>query len=174
MDKHNDIVSSFDKIDARNGLPEEIFLAVSCLVPIANIDLLIMNEKNQILLSWRNDIYFGTGWHLPGGCIRFKETMSERIQKTALEEIGTEVIYDGSPIAIKDVIIDKEGIDRKVRAHHLAVLYLCSLPNKTNINNNNLHERDAGFLKWFTKNPKEIITVHECYFDIFKKMGLID
>ena len=93
------------KIDGREGLEEEIFIAVSTIIPIVNVDLLILDSQNHILLSWRDDVYFGKGWHLPGGCIRYKETMAQRIQKTAMNEIGTRVIAASEPIAVKDVII---------------------------------------------------------------------
>ena len=57
------------------GLPEEVFLFVSRITPLINVDLLIKNEQNHTLLTWRNDSYY-LGWHIPGGIIRYKETIA--------------------------------------------------------------------------------------------------
>ena len=86
-----------EEIDPRNGLPEELFWFATTLIPCANIDLFIINEKGQVLLTWRDDKFYGSGWYIPGGCIRIKETIDKRIQLTALDEIGCEVDYDRTP-----------------------------------------------------------------------------
>ncbi len=171
--KFHETLEVLNQIDAREGLPEEIFLAVSTLVPIVNVDLLISDEKGRILLSWRDDNCFGKGWHIPGGCIRFMETMEERIQKTAMQELGTNVIFDSEPLAVKDVIIKyyrESAENQKYRAHHLAILYKCSLPAGFLVENGMLRENDAGYLKWFEKLPDDLLPVHDVYLDILKNI----
>lgn len=158
-----------EKINPTEGLPFEVFEWISSMVPIANVDLLILNNKNEILLSWRDDEYFGKGWHLPGGCIRFKETLQERIQKTAESEIGTKVITNYEPIATREVIVGKEQDMPIKRAHHIAILYECHLPDGFEISNEGKEEQMAGYLKWFSEIPENILQVHEVYFDVFKK-----
>ena len=96
-----------NNIDFRKGLPEPLFLFATTMMPVANIDLLITNARGEVLLTWRDDIYFGQGWHIPGGCIRIKETLDMRIQKTAIDEIGTEVIYDKKPITVRESFADE-------------------------------------------------------------------
>lgn len=163
-----------EKIDPTEGLPYEVFEWISSMVPIANVDLLIFNDKNEILLSWRDDEYFGKGWHLPGGCIRFKETLEERIQKTAESEIGTRVITNYEPIATREVIVGKGQNAPIKRAHHIAVLYECYLPDGFEIANEGKDEKTAGYLKWFSEIPENILQVHEVYFDIFEKYGVMN
>lgn len=174
MRKPDELLQYLMQMDARSGLPEEIFLAVSTLVPIANVDLMIIDEEKGILLSWRDDEYYGQGWHLPGGCIRFKETMLERLQKTAMNEIGTEVEITETPLAVRDVILDKDHELPKLRAHHLAVLYECRLPKTFAVDNHNKTESDIGYLQWFRQIPKNILAVHDVYFDVFKNYGLME
>ncbi|MEI7983545.1 MAG: NUDIX hydrolase, partial [Bacteroidota bacterium] len=41
--------------DPRLGLPEEVFLFISRLTPMVNVDLLIKDKKGLALLSWRDD-----------------------------------------------------------------------------------------------------------------------
>ena len=56
--------------DPRDGLPEELFLFISELTPMINVDLLITNHQRETLLTWREDEFYGPGWHVPGGFIR--------------------------------------------------------------------------------------------------------
>ena len=70
-----------------SGLPEELFLFVSRMTPMVNVDLLIKDENGRILLSWRDYKYDGTGWHVPCGIVRYKEKLETRILKVAEKEI---------------------------------------------------------------------------------------
>src|SRR5258706_16121650 len=108
--------------DPSTGLPYELFLFISRLVPMVNVDLLISDEQGRVLLTWRDDEIHGTGWHVPGGMIRFKETAAERIRATALEELGAEVAFDETPV-VEQII---EAV-RKNRGHHVALVYRCRL-----------------------------------------------
>ena len=174
MSDFDDVCLKLSEIDGRYGLPEDVFLALSALVPIANVDLLVIDKEKGLLLSWRDDEYYGRGWHLVGGCIRFKETMLERVQKTAVAEIGTTVEVNKTPIAVRDVILNKNEAMPKLRAHHLAVLYECKLPVGFEIDNNGRAETDNGYLRWFKKVPQNILTVHDVYFDIFETYNLLE
>ena len=173
MSRFSEAAETLQEIDARNGLPEEVFLAVSSLVPIANVDLMVIDEEKGILLSWRDDEYFGRGWHLVGGCIRFKETMLERLQKTALAELGTCVEVKEEPLAVRDVILGRNSANPKIRAHHLAVLYECHLPTGFIVADSHMRKCESGSLRWFHQIPADILPVHEVYFDIFRRYGLM-
>lgn len=170
---YDDVLKRFMEIDGRQGIPEDVFIAISTVMPIVNVDLLVLDDEKRILLSWRDDVYFGKGWHLPGGCIRYKETMMERIQKTALNEIGTRVIAEPEPIAVKDVIMGKEESRIRARAHQLAVLYKCTLPKKFRIDNLAKSKNTPGYLKWFELIPEDILAVHSVYHDVFRQYGLV-
>lgn len=82
-----------------NRLGDELFLFASTLMPVVNVDLLVFNDKDQVLLSWRNDPHCGCGWHVPGGCLRFKETLENRVHKTAINEFGVDVEMNSEAIA---------------------------------------------------------------------------
>lgn len=152
-------------IDARVGLGNDMFLFSSTLAPVVNVDLLITNGS-QILLSWRNDLHCGSGWHIPGGCIRFKETLEERIQKTALSEIGTTVIHDNEPVKVFEIFSDhyRKGIqDQNERAHFITLAYCCQIPEHWSIENQKVNPGDEGHLKWFDSLPDELLSVQDCY-----------
>lgn len=151
-----------------NGLPQSLFLLVSGLIPIPNVDLLVVNEKNQLLLSRRNDEYFENSWHIPGGCMRFGEDFATRIQETAVRELQTKVTFEEEPIAVRSVV---RGLNTKQkypheRGHMVAILFKCKLPDGFQINNADLTEQDNGYLKWFDTLPEDFMKIQEIYADV--------
>lgn len=141
------------------GLPEEVFLFLSRLTPMVNVDLLIKNEQGGTLLAWRDDQYAGAGWHIPGGIIRYKEDMKTRIKKTIKTEIGLPVKFEPVPIAINQLIHK----NHQNRAHFISLLFKCFLSNKYIIKNKNITSKDNGYLAWHKSCPKNLIKVHKLY-----------
>ena len=45
-----------EDVNPTKGLPEELFIFSTTLVPIVNIDLFVTNENKQLLLAWRDGI----------------------------------------------------------------------------------------------------------------------
>ena len=170
MSKVSDAIQALQKtideenIDPANGLPLDLFEFSTTLLPFVNVDLLIQNSLGQILLSWRSDIHYGTGWQIPGGIIRMMESIDERIQKTAIKEIGSSVIYDAEPITIYENIIcqRREGLCNQLeRAHNIALLYGCRVPEGYEIDNKGRSETNEGFLRWFNKFPSTLLDCHK-------------
>ncbi len=108
------------ELDARNGMTEELFWMISALVPIPNVDLLVMNERGQLLLSRRNDDFFEKSWHIPGGCLRYGEELTVRVQETAKRELGCEVEFDVEPLAVRNVLRGDNNLQThpKERGHN--------------------------------------------------------
>lgn len=159
-------------IDFRQGLPEPLFEFATTLMPTPNIDLLVVNDGN-VLLTWRDDKFYGTGWHIPGGCIRIQETLDERIQKTALSEIGTKVVYNKVPITTRESFMKRERPwleDQLERSHNISLLYEAWLPEGFEIDNQGKTEHKAGYMKWFSEVPDDLLPEHQdLYVDIIRK-----
>jgi len=141
------------------GLPDEIFYFISRTTPMVNVDLLIKDENGRTMLSWRDDKYAGGGWHIPGGIIRYKETLHSRLLKVAQKEVGRDVSFEEKPIAINEIILP----ELENRAHFISFLYKCYLPSSFEIDNKGKTEHEAGFLKWHDKCPDDLIAVHNIY-----------
>jgi len=146
------------------GLPDDIFYLVGRLTPYINVDLLVKNDLGQTLLSWRDETSFnnsvGSGWHIPGGIIRFQETISERIREVALNEMGAKLAYHSDqPISVNQILDYKA----KNRSHFISLLYKCKLEDNYQINNNGLKEGEIGFLKWHTGVPENLLRNHHIY-----------
>ena len=142
------------------GLPEELFLFLSRITPIINVDLLIKNEQNHTLLTWRDDSYYPPGWHVPGGIIRYKETIAERVYAVAKNELGAEVKFDPVPLAINGVIHDT----RKNRGHFISLLYQCSLVTQPDEDLRcKSNSPNPSEWMWHGSCPANMISVHEMY-----------
>ena len=128
IDRSLDLTGSIGLLESRTGTPadewpEELFLFVSRITPLVNVDLLIRDARGRTLLTWRSDRFYGPGWHVPGGIIRFRETAAERIRIVARRELGAEVEFGPSPLFVH------EGIhpERRDRGHFVSLLYRCRL-----------------------------------------------
>ena len=149
--------------NAETGLPDEVFSFVSSLTPMVNVDLLVVRE-GKVLLAWRDDGR-NLGWHIPGGIVRFKETFDERLQKTALKELGCRVEHDLEPAKISEIRMWYQR-----RGHFISFLYKCSVPEDYVIDNHGLSETEDGFLKWFDHEPENIVEGQACYKGVISKI----
>ena len=144
--------------DPNKGLPDEVFYYASRIVPLINVDLLIKDKNGRCLLTWRDDKYSGTGWHIPGGIIRYKETITERIVEVARIELGTKISHDTSPLAVNEII----DHNKRTRAHFISLLYQCYLPDNFRIINK-VQPKQPGFIAWHNKVPDDLLCWHEIY-----------
>lgn len=152
------LLESFIK-NPSQGLPEEIFLFATRITPMVNVDLLIKNEQNQTLLTWRDDGYFQPSWHVSGGVIRYKEAISDRIKAVAKSELGAEVRFKKEPLVVNEIMCPFKN-----RSHFISLLYECKLTSPLD---ENLEFKKGvpkpGQWKWHNKCPDNIIPVHKMY-----------
>lgn len=158
-------------ISAKDGLGDDLFVFVSSLSPIVNVDLLVYNSHGQFLLSKRNDNHCGSGWYVPGGCVRFRESLDDRIKKVARNELNlVDFKYDKQPIKFFEIICN-EPRDINVqdeRAHFITLVYKCYAPDSYVIENKGKTEKDEGYIKWFDKLPDDFLKIQTCYREILK------
>ena len=150
-----------------HGLGEELFLFVSSLTPIVNVDLLIKNQNGEILLTWREKMYhLNSGWHVPGGVVRYKEYFSDRIRKVAEKELSVKIKFESTPIDMNEIIIP----ELEERGHFISFLFNCSLIDKPNeeLEYCGKDKPLKGQWKWFEKCPENLFNVHKIYKKYFK------
>ena len=155
------------------GLGAELFLFSTTLVPLLCVDLLVVNENGQALLSWREDAHCGRGWHIPGGCIRLGETFEERIKRTAATELGTKVTCDPRPIRVYEYFAPpyREGIsDQRERAHIVTLTFFCQVSSNYKIPAQHAHSGIPGCLQWFSDVPEERLILQDCYWNEWDKL----
>jgi ADP-ribose pyrophosphatase YjhB (NUDIX family) len=145
--------------DPSQGLPEDLFLFVSRVTPLINVDLLIKDERNQTLLTWRDDGYWNPGWHVPGGIIRYKETIAARVKAVAKTELGAEVEFDPGPLAVNELIHET----RENRGHFISLLYQCRLVTQPDERLRCCNTPRPSEWMWHGFCPPNMISVHEIY-----------
>jgi len=164
MKEINELLSRID--NPKKGLPEEVFLFISQLTPMLNVELLIKDPIKGTLLTWRHDEFYGPDWHLPGGIIRFKELAETRVEKVAKKELNSTVSFLKKPIEINEIM----NKDRDVRGHFLSLLYECKLTSPLNkASKFDQKSPKNGSWCWFKQCPENLIYQHEIYRD---KIGL--
>jgi colanic acid biosynthesis protein WcaH len=146
--------------DARTGLPEPVFELLCRMTPMVNVDLLIRNQRAETLLTWRQDALYH-GWHVPGGIVRFKERMADRIAAVARLELGASVdVVRPEPVAVNEIIQPV----RLARGHFISFLFECRL---TSDPNPRLAHRSGdpapGQWAWHAVFPQAMIDSHEMY-----------
>lgn len=159
-------------VDPTQGLPQELFVFATTLFPCPNIDLFI-TRGNNLLLTWRDDEFYGKGWHIPGGCLRLKESLEHRVQQTALNEIGTEVIYDKDHFITREAMVKEyrsELNNQLERCHNISMLFYCQLPCEFEPIISKRKMPFRGDLKWFAHTPENLLEAHRIlYGDIIDK-----
>ena len=145
--------------DPKIGLPKEIFYFISKLTPLVNVDLLIKNDLNETLLTWRHDEFYGPAWHLPGGIIRFREKFSSRVKKVAINELGVEVINDDHPIAIRELFAKS----RDIRGHFISLLVPCKLKKPLKSNQYLNGDPKHGQWAWHKTAPENLLEQQQTF-----------
>jgi ADP-ribose pyrophosphatase YjhB (NUDIX family) len=149
--------------DPREGLPPDVFLLVSRLTPLINVDLLIQDDGGRTLLTWRDDQCFGAGWHLPGGIIRYQEPAEDRLRACAREELGAEISFDPVPLLVSETIRD-----RNTRGHFISLLFRCRLLGPPDEVRNVRSDRPAaGDWRWHGGCPPDLLDVQRPYARFF-------
>jgi colanic acid biosynthesis protein WcaH len=144
--------------DPSLGLPDAVFRFVLKVTPMINVDLLVRNDRGEHLLAWREDAY-GKGWHVPGGIIRYREPIEQRIAAVAKDELSAEVDHTPKPVDLRQLW--------HVRGHFISLLYLCTL--RKPVSDPALWYTDgqprSGQIAWFKGVPAGIYWVHDTYAD---------
>ena len=148
---------------ARRGLPEDVFRFVSRMTPLVNVDLLIQDDRGRTLLTWRDDEFFGAGWHVPGGIIRYKETAADRIRACAREELGADVSFEPAPLLVAETI--RAG--RDARPLHLAALSLPADRSPLDEAKRAGAPLRPGDWQWHERCPDDLLDVQRQYARFF-------
>jgi colanic acid biosynthesis protein WcaH len=143
-------------------LPEELFLFVSSITPLVNVDLLIKDKDNRTLLTWRDDEFYGKGWHVPGGIIRFKELAQERVAKVAEQELGCSVKPDGAPM-----LVTESFSPHLERGHFISLLFRCELLTDPAPSLKSAELPNRGQWRWHSGVPRDLLPAHEFYASLF-------
>ena len=157
----------FKNIEARKGIGENLFLSISQLTPIINVDIILERKKdNSILLTWRSDDFYGPGWHVPGGIVRYKERLIDRLKYVARHELMLENLMFKGPIDFHQMF----NFQRNIRGHFISFVFKSTLdgdpPVQIKAKDNKLID---GHWRWFKHCPDNFIKNQKSLKKYFKK-----
>ena len=145
--------------DTSKGLPEDIFLMTTRLVPMINVDLLIKTNEGY-LLTWREDRHFAPGWHIPGGIIRFMEKIETRLDAVAHSELGAALKAEKRLLNIHEFFYP----ELSARNHFISLLYEVELATAVTIPRcADLSAPEHGEYAIFRTAPENLLEPHEIY-----------
>lgn len=99
-------------------------------------------------------------------------TLDYRIQQTALNEIGINVIYDKEHFITREAIAmdDRPNLDNQLeRCHNISMLFFCKLPDDFEPYVSDVKCPVRGDLRWFSSMPTDLLEAHRIlYGDIIE------
>lgn len=88
MRHHPPDIKRFLRLALTKQLEKEEFLTVIRLAPLVSIDLIIENEKRQILMALRRNPPAQGAWFVPGGRIFKNERFPDAFERITKAELG--------------------------------------------------------------------------------------
>ncbi|HEY4523522.1 MAG TPA: NUDIX domain-containing protein [Candidatus Paceibacterota bacterium] len=133
---------------APNMPGEEVFSVVCSKVIPLNVEIVIIRPGKGVYLTPRNDKFFGTGWHFPGGCREPKSLLLEDCARLVRRELGDEIRIT------RATQIDFRDHPENPRFHDGCQIALCM----------SIGEPKGG--EYFSEMPETLIAHHKKYWPI--------
>lgn len=129
-------------------ISNEQFLKVIDATPLVSIDLIIENNKGEVLLGKRLNKPAQGYWFVPGGRIRKNEKISEAFNRISETELGTALSIDNAQLlGAYNHIYDDNYLGKEIINTHYVVLgYKVKLLDAINIQGDDQHSE----LKWWS------------------------
>lgn len=118
-------------------LPDQVFKTVISSTPLISIDLVVRNEKNEVLLGKRLNAPAKDYWFVPGGRIQKDETLDDAFTRLIKEELGTEVVVKRSEanfLGVYEHFYKENVFDYNTTTHYVVLgyeIYINDLKNDT-------------------------------------------
>jgi ADP-ribose pyrophosphatase YjhB (NUDIX family) len=111
------------------------------------VDILI-EAMGYVILTKRHIEPYKGKFHLPGGRVRFRETVANAIQRIAKDELGTNLKSNMKLVGWMEFLNEKQGGNKR---HTISLVFKCEP-----IDNNSMKNG-----VWFNALPKNILPVHK-------------
>ncbi len=148
-------------------LDSATFLKIVELTPLVSIDLIVFNDKDEVLLGYRKNRPARDSWFVPGGKILKDEHIHQAFRRISQAELGLELdpalanfkgVYEH---LYRDNFAGAEGIS----THYIVLAHEFSLPADTRIKGDEQH---AELRWWKVADLLADPAVHENTKDYFR------
>lgn len=145
-------------MNQRIGLPDHLFSYLSSITPLVNVDLIVVSRNNNsCLFTWRDDGTYGPGWHIPGGIVRFKESVITRLKAVAKSELEIKSSLVFQLAQINQIM----NPTRDYRGHFLSLLFYAYIDHEASVSVTS-SSLDMP-ISWFDGIPSNLIPQHRRY-----------
>ncbi len=97
------------------------------------VDLLLVDGFGQVLLSKRTIEPYINHWHLPGGRVRFRESINDALARICKHELGADISVFGEPFLIGFIEYPDEVQNNQPR-HSVSLVYKYTVSQDVFIN----------------------------------------
>lgn len=130
-------------------LEKQVFTTVIDSTPLVSIDLVVINEKNEVLLGQRLNRPAKGFWFVPGGRILKNEALADAFKRLTLEELGTEyLIENASLLGPYDHFYTDCVFNEHISTHYVAVAYVLKI-NSNELNSLPIAQQHSNY-SWLT------------------------
>lgn len=141
---------SVEQIHETSRLSDRDYQFIYSHTPRLCVDLVIRDDSNAILLTKRTIEPFLGYWHLVGGGVRYKESITEAANRLVFDELHTEIII-GKFLGFFEILNDGEF------KHSVSLVFEARLKDQSQIKLNT----DASEAQFFDVIPLDTIPVHK-------------
>lgn len=136
-----------------NYLSDEDYDFIYSRVPRICVDLLIVNSNSEILLTKRTIEPYKDHWHLPGGRIKFRESIFDALNRILKAELGLGL----SVVEMIGACEFPEEIQKGQERHSISLVHFIKTSNYTEIN----LDHTANEMAFFGELPTIIIPAQQ-------------
>lgn len=138
-------------VEVKGRIPYEEFVWIYERVPRLCVETVVLNEKDEVLLTKRGIDPYKGWWHLPGGSVLKGEALEDAVRRVGREELGVEVEIERMMEPERYVEMPGDAIDQ------VAV----SLPYMVRVASGevNLNEQGEEW-GWFGELPEKTAVEH--------------
>lgn len=122
------------------------FLHIVDATPLVSIDLILRNERGEVLLGRRANRPARGLWFVPGGRIRKNERVNEALQRISERELGVRIAQAKLLGAFDHIYPDNFLGAPDVNTHYVVLGMAAELPSDRAFTVDQQHEE----LKWWT------------------------
>ena len=123
-------------------LPDETFKSIIQHTPLISIDLIVRNEKGEVLLGKRLNAPAKGYWFVPGGRVRKNETLDDAFVRLVREELGIEsgvTRADAKFLGVFEHFYDNCVFGDDVNTHYVVLAYQINFDKLNEIRSQNQH-----------------------------------
>lgn len=107
-------------MENKTYLSDEDYNFIYSRSPRVTVDLYIVNSSGSILLTKRDIEPYKDHWHLPGGRIKFRETISDALKRISKAELGIDIESNNIIGTIQFLTEEQQGNPR----HSISLVHL--------------------------------------------------